>query len=188
MLSALREEVGMPSDRELRDRRHQAIRDILLEGEPVRHQRELVELLRAQGFAATQSNLSRDLRDLGAVRVNGRYEIPSWMDDAEARFRQVAAFVRSVKPAGPHQTLLVTDIGAGPIVAQAIEDDEWDEAVGTLAGHSSVLILTEHVFFQKLVYERLKYYLSAVGSIQMEGEEEKDEKDEEDEEEEPAEP
>jgi transcriptional regulator of arginine metabolism len=150
----------MPSDREIRDQRREAIRDILLNEDPVEHQQELVDRLRARGFAATQSNVSRDLRDIGAVRVNGDYTIPSWTDEGGASpFRKVAPFIRSVKPAGPYQILLVTDPGAGPVVAQAIDQDPWKDLVGTLAGHSSVLLLTASFFFQKIVYQRLKYYL-----------------------------
>lgn len=158
----------MPSDREVRDRRHEAIREILLTEDPVEQQRDLVDRLRARGFAATQSNVSRDLRELGAVRVEGHYRIPTWLDDADSPFRRVVHLIRRVKPAGPYQTLLVTERGAGALVAQAIEDDEWEDIVGMLSGHSSVLILTEHVFFQKLVYERLKYYMSQVGPLDIE--------------------
>ena len=158
----------MPSDREIRDRRHAAIREILLTEEPVEQQRDLVDRLRARGLAATQSNVSRDLRELGAVRVEGSYRIPSWIDEADSSFRQVAHLVRRVKPAGPYQTLLVTERGAGALVAQAIEDDEWEDLVGALSGHSSVLLLTENSFFQKLVYERLKHSMRQVGRLVFE--------------------
>ena len=118
----------MPSDREIRDRRHEAIREILLTEDPVEQQRDLVDRLRARGFAATQSNVSRDLRDIGAVRVEGHYRIPSWLDDADSPFRRVVHLIRRVKPAGPYQTLLVTERGAGALVAQAIEDDDWEDS------------------------------------------------------------
>jgi hypothetical protein len=64
-----------------------------------------------------------------------------------------------MNPAGPHQLLVVTDPGAGALVAQAIEDGQWTDLVGTVSGHSSVLILTDNLFFQKLVYQRIRYYL-----------------------------
>jgi transcriptional regulator of arginine metabolism len=168
MISTSEKEGSMPSDREVRDRRHEAIREILLNETPVQQQRDLVDRLRARGFAATQSNVSRDLRELGAVRVDGNYRIPSWLDDGDSPFRQVVHLIRGVKPAGPYQTLLVTERGAGALVAQAIEDDQWEDLVGTLSGHSSVLLLTEHSFFQKLVYERLKHYMSQVGRLVFE--------------------
>src|ERR1700759_785334 len=121
----------MPSDREVRDRRRQAIREILLHDEPVLHQHDLVDRLRKRGFAATQSNVSRDLRDIGAVRHNGQYMVPSWTQSEDAPFRKVVLFVRKIKQAGPHNLLIVTDSGAGAAVAQAIEDGEWPDLVGT---------------------------------------------------------
>ncbi|HXO41533.1 MAG TPA: hypothetical protein VN999_08805, partial [Thermoanaerobaculia bacterium] len=62
----------MPTDRELREARQRAIRALLARS-PVANQAELVAELRRQGIAATQSSVSRDLRDLGVARVGGRY-------------------------------------------------------------------------------------------------------------------
>ena len=153
----------MSSDREIQARRRQAIVEILGQDRRVSEQKELVELLRARGISATQSSISRDLKVLGAVRTQGYYEIPSWTDEEEEEgvspFRKVIPFVQAVKPAGPYQTLVVTEPGAGRVVAQAIAESEWEEVVGTIDGDSGVLILTENFFFQRLVYERLKHFL-----------------------------
>ena len=160
----------MSSDREAQARRRQAIVEILTGDEPVAEQKELVDRLRERGIPATQSSVSRDLKVLGAVRTRGHYEIPSWTEEEEedgSPFRRVVPFVRAVKPAGPHQTLLVTDPGAGRVVAQAIAESEWEDIVGTIEGDSSVLILTSNFFFQRLVYERLKYFLAADGENEL---------------------
>ena len=153
----------MSSNREVQAKRRQAIVEILTEGRQVAEQKELVELLGERGIPATQSSVSRDLKVLGAVRTRGHYEIPSWSEEEEEEgvspFRKVIPFVRAVKPAGPYQTLLVTDPGAGRVVSQAIDESEWEDVVGTVHGDSSVLILTENFFFQRLVYGRLKYFL-----------------------------
>ncbi|HEX9941525.1 MAG TPA: hypothetical protein VGG03_05900 [Thermoanaerobaculia bacterium] len=153
----------MSSDRETQARRRQAIVEILAGDEEVSDQRELVAMLRERGIPATQSSISRDLNALGAVRTRGYYEIPSWRDEDDSPFRRVVPFVRAVRPAGPYQTLLVTDQGAGRMVAQAIDEAKWEDVVGTVNGDSSVLILTQNFFFQRLVYERLKHYLGAGG-------------------------
>ena len=42
----------------------------------VNRQAELVELLRAEGYPATQSSVSRDLRDLGAAKLKNGYSLP----------------------------------------------------------------------------------------------------------------
>jgi transcriptional regulator of arginine metabolism len=153
----------MPADREGQTRRKEAIREILREEQKIEEQKDLVERLRERGIQATQSSVSRDLRDLGAVRSKGYYMIPSWEEEEEEEqespFRQVVSFIREVRQAGPYQTLLITQPGAAGVVAQAIDAAEWEDIVGTLAGDNSVLILTEHVFFQKLLFARLKYFM-----------------------------
>ena len=153
----------MPADREGQRQRREAIREILMGESQVEEQRELVEKLREKGIKATQSSVSRDLRDLGAVRSKGYYMIPSWADEEEEEspFRKVVDFIEEVKPAGPYQTLLITEAGAAGVVAQAIDAAEWEDIVGTLAGDNSVLILTENAFFQKLLFDRLRYYMEA---------------------------
>jgi transcriptional regulator of arginine metabolism len=161
----------VPSDRGTQHKRQQAIREILRGDQRVEQQKDLVALLRERGIRATQSSVSRDLRDLGAVRAKGYYEIPFWREREDSPFRKVVDFIRAVRTAGPYQTLLVTEPGAGGVVAQAIEEDGWEEdIVGTVAGPNSVLILTENFFYRNAVYERLKYYLGL--EEEEEGEEE----------------
>lgn len=161
----------MSSDREVQGRRREALLKILMGDQRVSEQKELVDRLRAMGIPATQPSVSRDLKALGAVRTQGHYEIPSWADEEEedggSPFRRAVPFVRRVKQAGPYQLLLVTDAGAGRIVSQAINDSVWEDVVGTVDGDSVVLILTENSFFQRLVYERLKYFLAADGENEL---------------------
>ena len=151
----------MSKDRELQSRRRQVILEILAGDEKIAEQKDLVEKLHARGMPATQSNISRDLKALGAVRSEGYYEIPSWNVDKEGPpIRRVVQLIREVRPCGPYQILLVTDTGAGRIVTQALNESAWEDVVGTVDGDSSVLILTENIFFQRTVYSKLKRYLS----------------------------
>lgn len=161
----------MSASQESQARRRRMILDILTNEGKVYEQKDLVEMLRKRGIQSTQASVSRDLKALGAVRARGYYEIPAWIhEEGDSPFRRVATFVRSVKPCGPYQTLLVTDKGAGRVVAEAIERSEWEDVAGMVNGDSSVLILTENFFFQRLVYERLKYYLSEENEIIFRGE------------------
>ncbi len=161
----------MSSDREVQARRRQAILEILAGDEKVVDQRDLVERLRANGIPATQPSVSRDLKTLGAVRTQGYYEIPSWSEQEQEEgispFRRAVPFIRQVRQAGPYQILLGTVPGAGRLVVQAINESAWEDIVGTVDGDSSVLILTENIFFQRLVYERLKYFLRAGGENEI---------------------
>ena len=69
----------MPPATDLKNDRREAIRQLLLDG-PQSNQQQLVEMLTAQGFVATQSSVSRDLKDLGAVKTRRGYEIPAASD------------------------------------------------------------------------------------------------------------
>jgi arginine repressor len=65
----------MPSATLEQHERRQAITR-LLEAHAIQRQAELVELLRQEGFPATQSSVSRDLRDLGAAKMKNGYSLP----------------------------------------------------------------------------------------------------------------
>ena len=66
----------MPTDTHLRDQRQREILAILRE-HPVANQIVLMEELARRGIQATQSSVSRDLRDMGIPRVAGRYVTPA---------------------------------------------------------------------------------------------------------------
>ena len=161
----------MPSDREVQAKRRETLVEILTGDEKVSDQRDLVEILRKRGIPATQSSVSRDLKALGAVRTRGYYEIPSWSGEEDegylSPFRKAIPFLRKIKPAGPYQLLIATEPGAGRVVAQAINDANWEDVVGAIDGDSAVLILTENFFFQRLLYERIKYYVRAEGRSEI---------------------
>lgn len=147
----------MPSDREVQDRRRVAILKILKSDEVITQQKEIVEKLKEMGIPATQSSVSRDLSEIGAVRIRGQWMLIGVHDVGV--FERVAKHVTEVRFAGPHLMLLKTQPGAGALVAQALDESEWDEVEGTVAGLNSVLILTHDAFFQKIVNVRLQGYL-----------------------------
>src|SRR4051794_19319928 len=94
----------MPIDHENRESRQREILAIL-DSQRVTSQGELVERLRERGVAATQSSVSRDLRDLGVGWIGGRYAMPAEPAEREERdpgVAQVSHFLRGVKPAGPY--------------------------------------------------------------------------------------
>ena len=147
----------MPSDREAHEKRKLAILKILKDDEPITQQKEIVQKLLEMGIPATQSSVSRDLSDIGAVRIRGQWMLVGIHDVGV--FEKVAKHVTEVRFAGPNLMLLKTQPGAGALVAQALDESEWDEVEGTVAGLNSVLILTHDAFFQRIVNVRLQGYL-----------------------------
>ena len=131
----------MPTDPELRDARQRAIRGLLARS-PVASQAQLVAELRRQGIAATQSSISRDLRDLGVARIGGRYVPQRDAEERDTRVAEVARLLRSVRPAGPYLTVVQTAVGAAQGVARAFDAAGWTEVVGSLAGDDTVFLAT----------------------------------------------
>ncbi len=115
----------------------------LLANDTVRSQGELVAQLRARGFSVTQSSVSRDLAELRAFKVDGRYVTPETMGvSLSLEVRDVFDDVRAVAGAGPNLLVLRTPAGRAPSVALALDGAKWPEVVGTLAGDDTVFVAT----------------------------------------------
>jgi len=122
--------------------RRAAIREIL-SLEPVRSQGELVSRLTGRGFSVTQSSVSRDLAELRAFKVDGRYTIaeslplPASLPDGGTG---ALTDVTDVRAAGPNLLVLHTPPGRAAPVAIAIDRSGWPGIVGTIAGDDTVLV------------------------------------------------
>lgn len=123
----------------------------------MRNQDELVKVLRKQGFEATQSSVSRDLRELGVAKAGDRYILPA--QDAGVvnnPFAAVARFVLEIKTAGTSLTVLKTTTGTAQSVAVNIDSSDWPEVVGTISGDDTIFIATDEPKDQKKLRERLR--------------------------------
>jgi len=148
----------MPVNSSQQTTRREAIVRIL-SNESITRQSELVDLLKERGLTATQSSVSRDLRELGVAKVGERYLPPPTPNTASVKgFEKVAQFgwVREVRPAGPHLTVILTAIGAAQSVAVAIDQAHWPEIVGCLSGDDTVFVATATVRQQQQVMRRLQ--------------------------------
>ena len=145
----------MLTDRQQFDRRNAILR--ILRSGVVQRQSDLAQLLRRDGFAVTQSSISRDLRELGALKAAGRYLLPpDEISRANGDFGALAQFVRSVRTAGSSITVIKTTIGAAQSVAVAIDKAEWPELVGTISGDDTIFIATTGARAQQRLVERLQ--------------------------------
>jgi transcriptional regulator of arginine metabolism len=144
----------MLTDRHQFDRRNAILR--ILRGGVVRRQSDLTQLLRRDGFAVTQSSVSRDLHELGVLKASGRYLLPpDEISRANGDFGALAQFVRAVRPAGASITVIRTTIGAAPSVAVALDKAEWPEVVGTISGDDTIFVATADARAQQRLIERL---------------------------------
>jgi len=123
----------------------------------VGRQAELVELLHREGFDATQSSVSRDLRELGVVKGADRYLLPAAEDAlTPSHFEDVRSFMKGYRAAGPTLTVLRTTTGAAQSVAIAIDKAHWPEIVGTIAGDDTIFIATESMRAQRKLHDHLR--------------------------------
>jgi transcriptional regulator of arginine metabolism len=152
----------MPTEAEIQDQRRRAILAILRR-HPVRRQEELVVRLAERGFDVTQSSVSRDLRDLGIAKVGGRYRTPAPPAGVEEGLDAVAHYLRGVKPAGPHLTVVLTRVGAAQTVAIALDRAAWPEVVGTVAGDDTIFVATAGARDQGRLLHRLHHLLASSG-------------------------
>jgi transcriptional regulator of arginine metabolism len=145
----------MLTDAEQLERRGAIVR--ILRAGLVRKQQDLVRLLKKEGHGATQSSISRDLRDLGVLKASGRYVLPpDELTRANGDFTALARFVRELRRAGPAITVLRTTIGAAQSVAVAIDKADWPEVAGTLSGDDTIFIATANARAQDELVARLR--------------------------------
>jgi transcriptional regulator of arginine metabolism len=143
-------------DASSRAARRAAIVSILSE-RSVGTQAQLARHLRRLGHAATQSSVSRDLRELGVFKAGDRYLLPGVAAPAPAEgdFDRLAHFVREIRAAGPTLTVVKTTTGAAQSVAIAIDRAHWPELVGTISGDDTIFLATAGVRQQRRVLGRL---------------------------------
>ena len=143
-------------------RRRRAIAE-LLQNHVIRRQSELVRLLRAKGLEATQSSISRDLRELGVAKLTAGYSLPqpSRPNNADA-LRLVAEFIRNIRPAGPNLLVITTAVGAAQRVCVTLDRAEWPEVVGTISGDDTIFVATAGAGAQRRLSARLQGSLRQV--------------------------
>jgi transcriptional regulator of arginine metabolism len=129
---------------DLKDRRRRAIAD-LIRASALSSQEELAERLHALGFAATQATISRDLEQLGAVKVRREghlsYALPEHSRNGPSP--QLAAvlrdWVRSVDTAA-NLVVIKTPPGSAHLIGVALDNSDYPEVVGTICGDDTVFV------------------------------------------------
>jgi transcriptional regulator of arginine metabolism len=147
--------------------RHAQIASILSQKSvPVHSQEELAELLSQRGVRVTQATLSRDLDEIGAVRLRGPdgglvYALPGEPGpggislgtvlsggpfapsaaDPAARLTRVAAELLVSAEASANLVVLRTPAGAAQLLASAIDHAGWPAVLGTVGGDDTVLVI-----------------------------------------------
>lgn len=106
-------------------------------------------MLDAQGFETTQATISRDIKDLGLIKVpikdGSAHQFKYVLPTAEVSFtsrlhRLVSELVGDIK-SSMNQIVLRTPPGSAMMVAAAIDEAQWPEIIGTLGGDDTILVI-----------------------------------------------
>jgi transcriptional regulator of arginine metabolism len=128
-------------------RQHRIAR--LLEASPVASQAELVDLLAVEGVEATQATVSRDLEELGAVKVRlpggdlayALPELPSRQVAPEDHLRRVLGDWVVEMDVSVNLVVLRTPPGSAHVVGSALDRSGFPGVIGTVAGDDTVLVV-----------------------------------------------
>ena len=154
---------GLLSKKEIRQT---AIRGLVMENH-VASQEDLRERLVGRGFDVTQATLSRDLRELGMVRISteqgARYVLPESLgddDDKPLLSTLLPQLFSRIDGVGELVVLHTVRSGAQPI-AEAIDQEDFAEVLGTIAGDDTILIVTRSAEARLVLTKRLLVLASA---------------------------
>ena len=145
-------------------RQRQHIIERLLSDEAVTSQEQLVDLLAARGVGATQATVSRDLDDLGAVKVRvagagSVYAVPSPPEErrvGEDHLRRVLSDWVVEVGRSANLVCLRTPPGSAHVVGSALDRVDFPGVLATLAGDDTVLIVAAEGSDAGILAERLR--------------------------------
>ncbi|HEX4276295.1 MAG TPA: ArgR family transcriptional regulator, partial [Bryobacteraceae bacterium] len=114
----------------------------LVRSRSISTQEELARALKSMAVDATQVTLSRDIRELGLVKTPEGYR-ELGRESTGLQFTVLAGeFLRDVRLA-QNQIVLKTAPGHASSVAVALDDAEWPEVIGTIAGDDTILVICQ---------------------------------------------
>ncbi|MEO8517884.1 MAG: arginine repressor [Dermatophilaceae bacterium] len=149
--------------------RRQLVLDILGR-QSVRSQGELLEILSRKGFDVAQATLSRDLVELGAVKVReGKtlvYAVPGeggdrtarvapGLDEVSSRLRRQCEELLVTARASANLVVVRTPSGAANYLASALDHAHEPDILGTIAGDDTIMIITSGALQSRALVSRL---------------------------------
>jgi transcriptional regulator of arginine metabolism len=119
-----------------------------LEKEPLASQRQIVEELGREGFEVSQTTVSRDLRELGVVKVTGPESPAGYRPGPSGGNQETRTLLRRLAPelllsseATGNMVVVKTTPGGAQGLAAAMDKAALDGVAGTVAGDDTVLVI-----------------------------------------------
>jgi transcriptional regulator of arginine metabolism len=128
----------------------------------LRTQEEVAAALEAEGWAVTQSSVSRDIAALHLIKVDGAYRRPEKQRAARSGHEQtITESVLGCAAAGDALVVLHTPPGEAGRVGLALDRLGWTEVVGTIAGDDTIFIAARDSAAQRRLLQSLQRLIDA---------------------------
>lgn len=145
----------------MKARRHMKIQEIISK-QIIRTQEELADKLREAGFDVTQATVSRDIKEMGLIKVPSagdeyRYAVPNEVHPSNLQDRLKRLLRETVVSMNDSENLIVvrTIPGNAHALAAVIDNSNWEEVIGSVAGDDTILLVIKPKEVVPRVMDRL---------------------------------
>ena len=140
----------------------------LIESTSVESQQDLLDALAKDGLDISQSTLSKDLKELGIIKVRGKEGKFRFLQTKEREIfhvgvmlkKELQDFLTDTIPVD-NFVVLKTVSGNASGTAKCLDDIGWPEIIGTIAGDDTVLIISKSPEDARIVIDKLQEVLVA---------------------------
>lgn len=112
-------------------------------------QEELTDNLSEKGFSSTQSSVSRDLDELGIIKINGFYSLP------QSASKEISGLY-NLEAAGESLIVAKCESGLASAVCVRIDRAKIAEIIGTIAGDDTIFVAVKDYKAQKKVLKTIR--------------------------------
>ena len=134
----------------------------IIESYEIETQEELANQLRARGYKVTQATVSRDIKELRLIKIAGqrsayRYARPGRHESAvnDRMIRLLSDSTVGTDYAG-QMVVVKTLSGSANVAAEAIDNMNWEEVLGTIAGDNTIFVAVRNESFAAEIAGRIR--------------------------------
>ncbi|MCO1600033.1 MULTISPECIES: arginine repressor [Desulfosporosinus] len=131
----------------MKARRQMKVQEIITK-QIIHTQEDLADKLRLAGFDVTQATVSRDIKEMGLIKVPSqgdeyRYAVPSEHHPANLQDRLKRLLREAMVSINDTDSLIVirTIPGNAHALAAVMDNSNWEELIGTVAGDDTILLV-----------------------------------------------
>ena len=145
----------------MKARRQMKIQEIITK-QIIHTQEELAEILHLAGYDVTQATVSRDIKEMGLIKLPSadddyRYAAPAEVHPSNLLDRLKRLLRETVVSINDTESLIVirTIPGNAHALAAVLDNSSWEEIIGTVAGDDTILLVIKPKEVVPIVLERL---------------------------------